>query len=129
MNSPDARRVYFKWPWGQSDPEKGLWSRTAYPLFPQLCHRPATQTLALMEVPVTPTRTPTRASVLVDSTEGTARKVTREGMEMGRGMGQGRSEALLGAGRGRGVPLPSLPSAPRRAPSLQLFVRLRSFIR
>lgn len=39
-----------------------------------LCHPPATQTLALMEVPVTPTRTPTRASALVDSTAGTVRK-------------------------------------------------------
>lgn len=40
-----------------------------------LCPRPATQTHALMEVPVTPTRTPTRASALVDFMAGTVRKL------------------------------------------------------
>lgn len=51
---------------------------------------------------MTPTRTPTRASALVDSMAGTARKVIREGREVGHRIGHGRSEEKLGAERRRG---------------------------
>lgn len=105
----------------------GPCSSTAFSLFPQLCRHPATQTLALMEAPVMPTTTPTHASALVDSTAGTARKVTCTRDREGSGVRDGAGCALErswgrggpwwgGAGR---APALSPPSAPRRAPSPQ----------
>lgn len=90
----------------------GTCSKPASSLFPQLCHHPATPTLALMEAPVMPTTTPTRASAHVDSTASTARKVMLDGEGNGARDGTGcaleRSWGRGGVGRGRGVRLPSL---------------------
>lgn len=81
----------------------GPCSSTAFSLFPQLCRHPATQTLALMEAPVMPTTTPTHASAHVDSTAGTAKKVTCTRDREGSGVRDG-AECALERSWGRGGP-------------------------